>query len=98
MRVLLLASSLVVANGAVFAQNSSSTQSQKLYFEYLDACMTDWDAATHMTKEELRHTCQRVANERAKFRLSKMKAGSPSKGSAIKRAVVIRTACHSCGM
>jgi hypothetical protein len=67
MRVLLLASSLVVANGAVFAQNSSSTQFQKLYFEYLDACMKDWDAATHMTKEEWRHTCQRVANERAKF-------------------------------
>jgi hypothetical protein len=77
MRVLLLASSLIVANGAVFAQNSSSTRFQKLYFEYLDACMKDWDPATHMTKEEWRHTCQRVANERAKFRAEQDESGEP---------------------
>ena len=70
MRVLLLAGalSLIVADAAASAEDNSSTQFQKLYAEYLDACMKDWDAATHMTKEEWRRTCQRVANERAKFR------------------------------
>jgi hypothetical protein len=30
--------------------------------------MKDWDAATHMTKEEWAGTCRRLADERAKFR------------------------------
>jgi hypothetical protein len=70
MRAVLFAGSLslIVAGAAGSAQESSSTQLQKLYAEYLDACMKDWDTATHMTKEEWRRTCQRVANERARFR------------------------------
>jgi hypothetical protein len=69
MRVFLLAGSLalIAAGAAGSAQESSSTQLQKLYAEYFDGCMKDWDTATHMTKKEWTSTCQRVANERAKF-------------------------------
>jgi hypothetical protein len=29
-------------------------------------CLKDWDATTHMSKQEFRQTCKRVAKERAK--------------------------------
>ena len=35
---------------------------------WFEQCMRDWDAATHMTKQEWQRTCRRVATERAKFR------------------------------
>ena len=80
MRVLLLAGalSLIVADAAASAEDNSSTQFQKLHAEYLDACMKDWDAATHMTKEEWRGACQRVANERAKFRAEQDEGDKPT--------------------
>jgi len=36
---------------------------------WLTTCLTDWDAATHMTRKEWRTTCDRVAAEREKFLL-----------------------------
>jgi hypothetical protein len=71
MRVPLLAGllSLIVGSAAASAQTSSSTQFQELHAQYVDTCMKDWDTATHMTKEEWRRTCRRLADERVKFRL-----------------------------
>ena len=37
--------------------------------DWLKTCMADWDQATHMTKNEWRATCRRVAAERGKFLL-----------------------------
>ena len=34
---------------------------------WFQQCMTDWDAATHMTKVEWERTCRRVATDRTKF-------------------------------
>ncbi len=69
-RVLLLTglSCLVVVGAANSREESVSAQFQKMYAEYLEACMKDWDNATHMTKSQWRRTCERVAGERAKFR------------------------------
>ena len=36
---------------------------------WLKTCLTDWDAQTHMTRNEWRITCERVASERGKFLL-----------------------------
>jgi len=36
---------------------------------WLTTCLSDWDAATHMTRKEWRTTCDRVAAEREKFLL-----------------------------
>ena len=36
---------------------------------WLTTCLTDWDAATHMTQKEWRTTCTRVAAEREKLLL-----------------------------
>jgi hypothetical protein len=34
---------------------------------YLAQCLLDWDAGTHMTKQEWSRTCQRVVRERGDF-------------------------------
>src|SRR5215475_239867 len=36
---------------------------------WLTTCLSDWDAATHMTQKEWRTTCARVAAEREKLQL-----------------------------
>jgi hypothetical protein len=41
--------------------------------EYLQNCMQDWDAATHMTKQEWSRTCQRVVKDRVQFLLEQAK-------------------------
>jgi hypothetical protein len=41
--------------------------------DYLQQCMQDWEPATHMTKQEWRRTCERVARERLKFLLEQAK-------------------------
>ena len=71
MRVLLLGGvlSLILAGTAASAEDSSSTLSRELQAQYFNACMNDWDRATHMTKEEWSRTCRRLADERVKFRL-----------------------------
>ena len=51
----------------------SSTQFRDLSAEYFAARMKDWDAATHMTKQEWARTCRRVADSRVKFRLEQGK-------------------------
>jgi hypothetical protein len=35
--------------------------------DYLAECLRDWDAATHMTRQEWAQTCRRVADNRTKF-------------------------------
>ena len=47
--------------------------------EYLEQCMKDWDAATHMSKQDWRRTCQRVSQDRAKFMLDQAKKDSSKK-------------------
>jgi hypothetical protein len=42
-------------------------------------CLEDWDQATHMSKQDWKITCQRVATERGKFLLSE--PGSMSVGT-----------------
>jgi hypothetical protein len=44
--------------------------------EWLKTCLGDWDRATHMTKQEWRTTCERVAAERGKFLLENSAARS----------------------
>jgi hypothetical protein len=46
-----------------------SGELRELIATYLAQCMNDWDAATHMTKQEWARTCQRVVEDRAKFRV-----------------------------
>lgn len=41
--------------------------------DYLQQCMQDWELATHMTRQEWRRTCQRVAQDRLKFLLEQAK-------------------------
>ena len=36
-----------------------------------EECMKDWDAATHMSKQEWARTCQRVVDERVKWLLGR---------------------------
>ena len=40
---------------------------------YLEQCLRDWDAGTHMTKQEWARTCRRVVESRAKFMREQMK-------------------------
>lgn len=35
--------------------------------KYFAECMRDWDAATHMTRQEWTRTCRRVVDNREKF-------------------------------
>jgi hypothetical protein len=44
--------------------------------EWLKTCLGDWDRATHMTKQEWRTTCQRVAAERGNFLLDNPTVGT----------------------
>lgn len=36
--------------------------------DYLAQCLRDWDAATHMTRQEWARTCRRVVGARAQLR------------------------------
>jgi hypothetical protein len=44
--------------------------------EWLKTCLGDWDRATHMTKQEWRTTCERVASERGNYLLENPAAGT----------------------
>jgi hypothetical protein len=35
--------------------------------DYLAQCLRDWDAATHMTRQQWARTCRRVVSNRVKF-------------------------------
>jgi hypothetical protein len=41
--------------------------------KHVAQCMRDWDAATHMTKQEWARTCARVVKNRIEFRLDQTK-------------------------
>src|SRR5262245_46064755 len=70
MQILLAGSlALIVWVATASAQNSSSAKFRELSAQYFDTCMKDWDATTHMTKEQWGRTCRRLADERAKFRV-----------------------------
>jgi len=47
----------------------SPAQVRDLTAGYIAQCLQDWDAATHMTKQEWGRTCRRVVQNRVKFRL-----------------------------
>ena len=47
----------------------SSAEARKIADEQYKQCLNDWDAATHMTKQEWQRTCRRLADNRAKFKV-----------------------------
>jgi hypothetical protein len=47
----------------------TKSSDQERIAEYLAQCLQDWEAATHMTKQEWARVCRRVVDNRAKFRL-----------------------------
>src|SRR5262245_65735376 len=49
--------------------HTSAAEIRKMSDRYFNQCMSDWDAATHMTKKEWARTCRRTADQRAKFRV-----------------------------
>jgi hypothetical protein len=49
--------------------NRTKSSGQERIAEYLAQCLQDWEAATHMTKQEWARVCRRVVDNRAKFRL-----------------------------
>jgi hypothetical protein len=49
--------------------DAAKSSAQKLSAEYMVQCMNDWDTGTHMTKQEWARTCQRVIQDRVKFKL-----------------------------
>jgi|SRR6187200_1412188 hypothetical protein len=51
----------------------TATTLRTLSTQYFAECMRDWDAATHMTKQEWARTCRRVVDGRAKFKLEQGK-------------------------
>jgi hypothetical protein len=50
----------------------SATELQTKSEAYFKQCLSDWDAATHMTKIEWQRTCRRIADERIKFMAEQM--------------------------
>jgi hypothetical protein len=80
MHWLLLVTSVlfVLAAGAIAGEPSTAREPDAdaaradeirvMSYAYFKQCMNDWDAATHMTKNEWESTCRRIADERARFR------------------------------
>jgi hypothetical protein len=74
MRLLVYALSLVVVSGGAYAQsdqrpkNATSNDGARLAAMYLQ-CMQDWDAGTHLTKQDWERTCRRLMQERGKSAL-----------------------------
>jgi hypothetical protein len=94
MRVMVWSTSLLLLTGtAAYAQSGgreprdpskipsigTPDEISKRGAEYLDQCMKDWDAATHMSKQDWRRTCQRVSQDRVKFLLDQAKKDSSNK-------------------
>ena len=55
---------LIAAEGT--SQEGSQSVGERIA-QWLKTCLEDWDAATHMTRNEWRTTCERVSQERGKF-------------------------------
>jgi phage terminase large subunit-like protein len=76
--------SLIIASlvGPAEASAQDATSSEKFrgpFSKYFETCMQDWDAASHMTKEDCGRTCRRLAEERVRFRLEHSKEFNPQK-------------------
>jgi hypothetical protein len=54
---------------ATAASGAEAAKTGDVGGDYLAQCLRDWDAATHMTKQEWARTCRRVAENRRKFLL-----------------------------
>jgi hypothetical protein len=82
MRALLIATSFLLASSTLadaasggraprdpsqLPAKETSDEISKKAAAYLKQCLDDWDAATHMTKQEWRTTCERVVRERSKW-------------------------------
>jgi len=94
MRTLLISTSLLLASGTGADAQSGGREPRdpskipilgapdeilKRGDDYLEQCMKDWDAATHMSKQDWRRTCQRVSQDRVKFLLDQAKKESTKK-------------------
>jgi hypothetical protein len=94
MRTLLISTSLLLASGTAADAQSGGREPRdpfkipslgvpdeilKRGDNYLEQCMKDWDAATHMSKQDWRRTCQRVSQDRVKFLLDQAKKESSTK-------------------
>jgi hypothetical protein len=70
----------LLVEGTAFAQTAEPAPAgksveeveaiKKQSAEWLTTCLSDWDAATHMSKDEWRATCERVSTEREQFYLN----------------------------
>jgi len=58
---------LVLGYSAARGQSPPEIEAQEAQVntEWFKACVTDWDSATHMTKNEWANTCRRLAAEPA---------------------------------
>jgi len=63
----ILALLLVLACSAARSQSPQEVEAAEagVNSEWFKTCVTDWDAATHMTKNEWANTCRRLAAEPA---------------------------------
>jgi hypothetical protein len=77
---LLLVLSATAAMGQSRLDGSETpAQLRERHADYLRQCMRDWDAATHMTKEEWAHTCRRVVDNRVKYLIDRSKQEGSSR-------------------
>src|SRR5688572_21928647 len=49
------------------AKKASTAKAGERKVDALAQCLRDWDAGTHMTRQEWARTCRRVVSNRAKF-------------------------------
>lgn len=75
---------LALTVSAAMAQsrpNGSETPAQlrERHADYLQQCLREWDAATHMTKQDWARTCRRVVDERVKYLLDRSKQDKGSR-------------------
>jgi hypothetical protein len=49
------------------AKKAKATPDAPAKVDRLTQCLRDWDAATHMTRQEWARTCRRVTSDRAQF-------------------------------
>jgi hypothetical protein len=61
------ASSVAAARAALPNSGEKPDQQQARRRNWFARCMQDWDAGTHMTKNDWERTCRRLAGERTKF-------------------------------
>jgi hypothetical protein len=66
--LVILATQNVVGAQTTVTRERSATVKEHVS-NWLETCLQDWDAETHMTRGEWRTTCQRLADERRTFLL-----------------------------